>query len=108
MEDEVYRSLATKTADDNGEFTAECIDLDLMVRAKNPHDAFQSLKEAIIGYLSVVLSGDPQGLIPRPSPLNHRVRYHLYALRAALNIRAAFASRNFMVSDWSPGNCPAH
>lgn len=103
-EDLVLRCVVFKSAP--GEFTAECIDLDLMVHAKNPHDAFQSLKTAVVGYLKVVLEGDPKGLVPRPSPFGHRIRYHFFALRAALTI-TALATRTFLVSDWSPGNCPA-
>lgn len=66
-----------------GEYTAECIDLDIMARGSNPHKAFDSLIDAVSGYLSVALKGDCVGLIPRPSPIGHRARYHLFALRAA-------------------------
>ena len=85
------------------EFTAECIDLDLMVYGKNPHEAFDSLRDAMVGYLGLAFQGDHSGLVPRPSPLSHRARYHLFALRAALNIRVVGAKRNFLLSDWSPG-----
>ena len=86
------------------EYTAECIDLDLMVRGKNPHEALRSLRHAIVGYLNVALAGDTAGLVPRPSPFSHRARYHVFALRAALGIRDAGAKRNFLLSDWSPGS----
>jgi len=85
------------------EYTAECIDLDLIVRGKNPHEALRSLRDAIMGYLNVALSGDPAGLVPRPSPFSHRARYHVFALRAALGIGGAGAKRSFLISDWSPG-----
>jgi hypothetical protein len=84
----------------SGEYTAECIDLDIIASGTTPHDAFKSLIEAVSGYLSVAVKGDTTGLIPRPSPLGHRARYHLFALRAALNFGV---KRNFLLSDWSPG-----
>ena len=85
---------------ETGEYTAECIDLDLLVCGKTPYDALHSLRDAIGGYLAVAFNGDVAGLVPRPAPISHRVRYHLYALRAALS---AGATRNFLLSDWSPG-----
>ncbi len=82
-----------------GEYTAECIDLDIMVRGQTAHGAFRELKQAVGGYLAVVSKGDSDGLVPRPSPLRNRLRYHLYALRAAVS----FGIRhNFLVSDWAP------
>lgn len=83
-----------------GEYTAECIDLDLMARGRTPHDALRSLKEAVVGYLNVAFTGDPSGLVPRPSPLSHRLRYHWYALCAALSIGAR---GKFLLSDWTAG-----
>jgi hypothetical protein len=81
-----------------GEYTAECIDLDLMVRGKTQHEALRSLRQAIAGYLQVVMRGDQTGLLPRPAPLSHRLRYHLYALRAAL-----WTKRDFLLCDCTPG-----
>lgn len=89
----------------SGEYTAECVDLDIMARGNTPHEAFESLIDAVSGYLSVAAKGDLTGLIPRPAPLSHRVRYRFYALRAALN--RSGAKRNFLVIDWSPGT-PAY
>lgn len=77
------------------EYTAECIDLDITVRSSTPYAALKSLKDAIDGYLNVVTKGDSAGLIPRPSPWEHRVRYHMFALRAALSIGV----RNFFLTD---------
>lgn len=82
-----------------GEYTAECIDLDIMVRRETPQQAMVELKQAITGYLAVSLKGDYTGLVPRPAPLTHRIRYHLYALRAAVTIGIR---RNFLVSDLAP------
>lgn len=66
-------------------FIAECIDLDLIVRADSPTKALASLKDAMLGYLETVLEGDIQGLLPRRSPLGHRLRYHCYCLLAAFS-----------------------
>lgn len=84
------------------EFTAECIDLDLMVRGQSTHDALGSLRDAINGYLAVACEGDIAGLVPRPAPLSHRLRYNLFALRAAFSIRIHGAQRSFLLSDCTP------
>ena len=68
-------------------FIAECIDLDLMVEAPTSDEAVASLYDAITGYLEVVFDGphpDLTGLIPRPSPLSHRLRYHWECLKYAV------------------------
>ena len=84
--------------DRTGVYTAECVDLNLVVRGDTPHAAFESLHTAMVGYLTVAFQGDdPAGLVPRPSPLLHRVRYHAYALKAAL---LSGGERDFLVSDW--------
>lgn len=82
------------------EYTAECIDLDIIVRAPTAQEALKSLKQALMGYLAVTAKGETTGLIPRPSPLSHRAKYHFFALRAALNIFAGF-DRDFLLSDWA-------
>jgi hypothetical protein len=84
------------------EFTAECIDLDIMVRSSSPQKAFHELREAVKGYALVVLSGDTEGLLPRPSPLSHRIHYHFLVLRAALTIGIR---RTFLVSDLTMDLC---
>ena len=56
-------------------YVAECVDLNLMVKAKRMNKAIESLNDAIAGYLSVVCQGDTKGLIPRKSPLNRRLKY---------------------------------
>jgi hypothetical protein len=81
-----------------GEYTAECVDLDIMARAKTPEEAFHQVRMAIKGYLAVVLEGQTEGLLPRPSPLSHRLRYHWFVLRAALTFGIR---RSFLVSDLS-------
>lgn len=79
---------------------AECIDLDLIVQAKTGELAARGLFNALIGYLKTTSVGDTSGLIPRPSPWSHRLRYRLFCLGAFLN----FARRNFRIIDYSP-NC---
>ena len=85
-----------------GGYTAECIDLDIMARGKTPGEAFDSLIEAVTGYLAVAAKGACDGLIPRPAPFSHRARYHLFALRAAFHFGLVGTKRNFLLSDWSP------
>lgn len=62
-------------------FIAECIDLDLMTQGKTPEEAIKSLQEAMYGYLKVAFDGEStKGLVLRPSPLSHRIRYHVHRL----------------------------
>ena len=70
-----------------GVYYAECVDLNLAVRADTPERTMQSLHDAIVGYLQAALNGNPDGLIPRPSPLSHRLRYRLFCLLAAVSIK---------------------
>ena len=49
-------------------YTAECIDLDILVYGKTPHYALSTLRGAIASYLEVALTGDSSGLIPRMAP----------------------------------------
>jgi len=83
------------------DFVAECIDLDIIVIGSTQRAAQESLHEAVRGYLRVAAQGDTKGLIPRPSPWNHRLKYHLFALRAALSN----GTRTFLVSDFAADPC---
>lgn len=59
-----------------GLFVAECIDLDLMVKDRHQERAKRELRDAIIGHLQVALElGQDAVLVPRPSPLSHRLHY---------------------------------
>lgn len=63
-------------------YIAECIDLDLAAESETEEGAISSLSDAIFGYLMVVLEGvktdqDMPVAVLRPSPLSHRLRYHL-------------------------------
>ena len=68
----------------NNLYVAECIDLDLMVKAKSMKQATDSLNEAIRGYLTVACEGDVKGLIPRPSPISRRAVYHWAGINSRL------------------------
>lgn len=97
-----------------GRYIAECIDLDIVVRADNANAAMRSLMQAIEGHLKVVLgggihelteSGQVKGLLPRRSPFSHRARYHWYCLLAAIS----GSDRNFRVFDCPPDDaCPSY
>jgi predicted RNA binding protein YcfA (HicA-like mRNA interferase family) len=64
---------------DQGQFAAECIDLDILVKAKTLEIAKRKLKQAIVGYLGAAIeSGNEAVLIPRKSPLYNRMRYHAF------------------------------
>lgn len=76
-------------------YIAECVDLDILVRAGTEQEAAKKLVEAIRGYMKVVLEGDITGLVPRPSPFSHRLRYRFYAVLAAF----VNAHRNFRLVD---------
>jgi hypothetical protein len=73
-------------------YIAECVDLDISVEAMTLESAISSLRDAMIGYLHVVLDGqdtDAVASLMRPSPLNHRIRYYFEYLKCM-----AFASLN--------------
>ena len=82
------------------EYIAERIDLDLIAGGKSRREALQSLFDSISSYLQTVQEGDPTGLLPRPSPFSHRIRYRLYALAAAVS---KANHRRFLVADYPPG-----
>lgn len=69
----------------SGEFEAECIDLNLFVKAKSMNKAVRSLRDAISGYLAVALDGDSEGLVPRPSPFARRLAYYWLVFELSLN-----------------------
>jgi len=81
-----------------GKWIGECVDLDIIVEAKTPEQAQRELNNAVFGYLKVVFASDDiEGLIPRPSPLSHRILYRLFCLTAALTSNRA----SFRISDCS-------
>ena len=86
-----------------GAWVAECVDLDLIVKSRTPDGAADSLREAMTGYLkTVVAGGELEGLVPRPAPLSHRMRYHWFCLKAAV----CRGHRDFRLLDCSPSQLP--
>jgi hypothetical protein len=72
-----------------GIFVAECIDLDLMVKARKPNKAMRELRDAVCGYVRAsVESGLDEALVPRPSPLSHRLHYYFVVLASRLKFRS--------------------
>jgi predicted RNase H-like HicB family nuclease len=64
-----------------GLYIAECIDLDILSQGKSPEEAVSKLQEAMFSYLAAAFDGtSTKGLVPRPSPLSHRLRYHWHHL----------------------------
>jgi predicted RNase H-like HicB family nuclease len=62
-------------------YIAECVDLDLLSQGKNKEQAIGKLQEAMWGYLEVAFAGgSTKGLVLRPSPLIHRIRYRLHCI----------------------------
>ena len=59
----------------HGRYIAECIDLYLLAQAETADDAIRKLQEETYGYLKVAFEGKTNGLVLRPSPLSHRLRY---------------------------------
>jgi hypothetical protein len=83
-------------------WAAECIDLDLMVKDRGADIALHGLRDAMTGYLKTAVEGDMTGLVPRPSPLSHRLRYHWFCLRAAFTP----GRHDFRLLDCSPDQLP--
>jgi hypothetical protein len=68
-------------------YVAECIDLDITAESSTVEGAICGLQDAMCGYLSVVFDGGPnldtRGLVLRPAPLSHRIRYEIYKAGSA-------------------------
>lgn len=66
-------------------YIAECIDLDISAEGETDAEAIAGLQDAMRGYLSVVFEDqdkpDTRGLVMRPAPLSHRLRYHYERLK---------------------------
>jgi len=84
---------------EGGAYLAECIDLDIAVRGKSECDVQQKLMDALKSYLSVAMTGDTEGLVPRrPAPLLRRLRYHMLVALAAI---ISTARRSFRLMELS-------
>lgn len=69
----------------SGKYIGECIDLDILSQADSLSEAIGKLQEAMFSYLEVAFEGDSiKGLVLRPSPLSHRLRYHWFRTKAYL------------------------
>jgi ribosomal protein S27AE len=58
-------------------YVAECIDLDISTESATLEGAIAGLQDAMHGYLGIVLDTNTSGLVLRPSPLTHRIRYYV-------------------------------
>ena len=74
----------------DGYYVAECIDLDISAEAETLKGAISGLQDAMDGYLSIALDTNTSGVIFRPSPLSHRIRYYI---EYAKDIVSAFFAR---------------
>jgi len=101
----------------DGRYLAECIDLDLGAEADTFEGAKSSLRDAIVGYLMVVLEGvetdqELPAAILRPSPLSHRIRYHFayWLFRAAevLFSRRQSSTKRFYQGPYDFSSCGSH
>jgi hypothetical protein len=88
----------------SGLFIAECIDLDLSVRAKKQNIAMRELRDAILGYVKVAVeSGADSELIPRRSPVVHRLHY--YVVKCACRLRLLGCERLFSCTPSARTRC---
>jgi hypothetical protein len=70
-----------------GLYVAECIDLNLIVKARKDVKAMRELRDAVLGYVRVAVEvGEEKNLIPRPSPLSHRAHYCAIRLASKLSL----------------------
>ena len=89
-----------------GLFVAECVDLDLMVKARKANKATRELRDAVFGYVRVAVeSGQDAALIPRPAPLTHRIHYHTVAIASRLSLLGG--DRLFDCTPTTPARCCA-
>jgi hypothetical protein len=58
-------------------YVAECIDLDITAEAATIEGAIAGLQDAMDGYLGIVLDTNTSGVVLRPSPVTHRIRYYV-------------------------------
>lgn len=67
-----------------GLYVAECIDLNIMVKAKKQNKATRELVAAMTGHIKVALEVGEESLLSRPSPLARRLHYHWIRALAGL------------------------
>jgi hypothetical protein len=89
-----------------GRFVAECIDLDLMVKARKANTATRELRDAVLGYVRVAVeSGQDAALIPRLAPLTHRIHYQAVAIASRMSLLGG--DRLFDCTPTTPARCYA-
>lgn len=92
--------------DQHGLFVAECVDLDLTVKARKQNAAVRELNAAVLGYVKVAVeSGADGALIPRRSPLSHRLHY--YAVMLACRLSLLGCERLFSCTPTASSRCLA-
>jgi hypothetical protein len=90
----------------SGLFVAECIDLDLMVKARKQNAVIRELRDAVVGYIGVAVdSGADSELIPRRSPLSHRLHY--WAVRFACKLSLLNCDRLILLHPSVHARCVA-
>jgi hypothetical protein len=90
---EVLRLRCFVYSAEDQKFRAECIDLDIVAEGNTQKAAITGLQDALRGYMEVAFDGGPtDGLLLRPSPISHRLRYYLQYLT---DIVAARLSRSY-------------
>jgi len=88
----------------SGLYVAECIDLDLAVKARKQNMAMRELRDAVLGYVKVAVeSGTDSELIPRLSPLSHRLHY--YAIMIACRLSLLDCERLFSYTPTTHTRC---
>jgi len=71
----------------DGRIYAECVDLDIVVARDSMEEAVDALNDAVVGHVEAAAEqGWLEALVPRPSPLGKRLRYHLFVALFALHI----------------------
>jgi hypothetical protein len=79
-------------------YRAECIDLDIAAEGTTERQAKRGLRDAMVGYLSVVCEGEAESLrqadekalrkiILRPAPVSHRIHYYVGKMRQAVFVK---------------------
>jgi hypothetical protein len=97
-------------------YVAECIDLDLGAESETLDGAVNGLRDAIIGYLMVVLDGvetdqEAPAAILRPAPLSHRIRYHWERAKYQIGARLGgyhHSERKIYDAPYGFGHRPCH
>jgi predicted RNase H-like HicB family nuclease len=81
-----------------GKYIAECVDLDLLAQGNNREQAIGKLQEAMFSYLEVAFEEkSTRSLVPRLSPLSHRIRY--YCQFSICRLRSVFGKRHIIQND---------